>query len=184
MKITRTARKINLNQVLDVPVDVHKDTLNLFFSLEGKEYTDECRNRTDIIGRRLRKYHVIAREHGRKTLRIICEPTGQYHNKLLRTARRMGFLTCFVNAESVAKFRVVETNDTGKTDTKDPRVTQTLGRLDKVIRHRLIGEEYLMLRKLNKIYDDIDVTITRLRCKLDRLRNGGNGVICSDPICF
>ena len=120
MKITQTGHKIKLNQVMDISVDVHKDTLNFFFAADGREYTDECRNRTSIIGKKLKVYHKTALEHGMKSLRIICEPTGQYQNKLFRTARRMGFLTCFVNAESVAKFRVVETNDTGKTDTKDP----------------------------------------------------------------
>jgi len=169
MKITQTAQKIKLNQVLDISVDVHKDTLNFFFETGGKEHSDECSNRTDVIGRKLKSYHEIAFEHGTKTLRIICEPTGQYHNKLFRTARRMGFFTCFVNAESVAKFRVIETNDTGKTDTKDPRVIRTLGQLDKVITHRIIDEEYLVLRKLNKIYDEVDVAIMSLRCRLDRL---------------
>jgi len=169
MKITQTAEKIKLNQVLDISVDVHKDTLNFFFETEGKEYSDECSNRTSIIEKKLKKYHGIAGEHGMKTLRIICEPTGQYHNKLFRTARRMGFLTCFVNAESVAKFRVIETNDTGKTDTKDPKVMRTLGELNKVITHRIIDEEYLVLRKLNKIYDEADTAITSLRCRIDRL---------------
>lgn len=169
MKITQTAQKIKLNQVLDISVDVHKDTLNFFFAIGGKEYTDECNNRTNIIENKLKAYHKIALEHGMKNLRIICEPTGQYHNKLFRTARRMGFLTCFVNAESVVKFRVIETNDTGKTDTKDPRVIRTLAELNKVIQHRMIGEEYLILRKLNKIYDEADVANTRLRCRIDRL---------------
>lgn len=169
MKITRTAQKINLNQVVDVSVDVHKEILNFFFVIEGKEYSDECRNRTSLIETRLRSYLAIAREKGRKNLRIICEPTGQYQNCLQRTARRLGCFTCFVNAESVAKFRVVESNDSGKTDSKDPRVIQTLGSLGKVIKHRLIGEEYLMLRKLGKIYDDVEKETTRHRCKLDRL---------------
>lgn len=169
MKITQTAQKIKLNQVMDISVDVHKDILNLFFETGGKEYVDECSNRTQVIERKLESYHAIALGQGMKTLRIICEPTGQYHNKLFRTARRMGFFTCFVNAESVAKFRVIETNDTGKTDTKDPRVIRTLGQLNKVITHRIIGEEYLILRKLNKIYDEVDVAITSLRCRLDRL---------------
>lgn len=169
MKVTPTARKINLNQVLDISVDVHKDILNFFFSCEGQEYSDECRNRTAIIEKSLKGYLEIALQHGRKNIRIICEPTGQYQNKLLRTARRLGFLTCYVNAESVAKFRVVESNDTGKTDQKDPRVIRTLGELNKVVRHRLIGEGYVVLRKLNKIYDEIEVTITSLRCRLDRL---------------
>ncbi|MGV1097810.1 transposase [Thiovibrio sp. JS02] len=81
----------------------------------------------------------------------------------------LGFFTCFVNAESVAKFRVVESNDSNKTDKKDPRVIGTLAKLNKVIKYRLIGEEYLMLRKLHKIYDECDVTITSLRCRIAKL---------------
>ena len=169
MKITRRAEKINLKNVLDIAVDVHKETLCFYFEVEGIEYSDECRNRTSEIGKKLRSYHEVALEHGRTTLRIICEPTGQYQNCLFRTARRLGFLTCYVNAEAVSKFRVVETNDTGKTDKKDPRVIGTLGRLNKVLRFRLLNEEYLMLRKLHKIYDEIDVSMTRLRCRLSTL---------------
>jgi transposase len=155
--------------VLDVAVDVHKDTLNFFFSLAGREYRDECPNHTRSIERRLSKYHGIAQEQGVARLRLICEPTGDYQNKLLRTARRHGHLTCLVNAESVYKFRVVETNDTGKTDTKDPKVIATLGRLNKVIRHRVLSEDYQVLRKLGRIYDELESEITSLRCRIDRI---------------
>ena len=124
MKITRSAEKINLNQIMDIPVDVHKDTLCFFFEVGGNEYSDTCTNRTTVIEKRLKRYHEIAVENGRKNLRVICEPTGQYHNKLMRTARRLGFLTNFVNAEAVSKFRIVETNDNNKTDQKDPRVIE------------------------------------------------------------
>lgn len=169
MKITRTAQKINLNNIVDISVDVHKSTLCFFFEIDGKEFSDTCQNRTVILEKRLLDYHKIAVEHGKKNLRIICEPTGQYQNSLFRTARRLGFLTCYVNAEAVSKFRVVETNDSNKTDKKDPRVINTLGKLNKVIRFRLIGEEYLMLRKLHKIYDECDVAITSLRCRISKL---------------
>jgi len=169
MKITRTAQKINLNNIVDIAVDVHKDILNFFFEIEGRDYSDECRNRTAVIEKRLHSYHKIAEEHGRKSLRVICEPTGQYQNKLMRTARRLGFITNYVNAESVAKFRVVESNDSNKTDQKDPRVIGTLGKLNKVVRFRMIGEEYLMLRKLHKIYDECDVAITSHRCRISKL---------------
>lgn len=169
MRITQTLHEIKSNQVLDVAVDVHKDTLNLFFTLDGKEYRDECPNHTRSIEKRLSKYHGIAQEQGVSRLRLICEPTGEYQNKLLRTARRQGHLTCLVNAESVYKFRVVETNDTGKTDTKDPKVIATLGRLNKVIRHRMLSEDYLVLRKIGRIYHEVDSDITSLRCKIDRL---------------
>jgi len=169
MKITHSAKKINLNQVVDVSVDVHKETLNYFFVIDDREYYDEGQNRTARIEAKLRKYLEIAKSKGRKNLRIICEPTGQYQNSLQRTARRLGCFTCLVNAESVAKFRVVESNDSSKTDSKDPRVIQTLGRLGKVINHRLLGEDYLMLRKLGKIVEELERECTRARCKLDRL---------------
>jgi transposase len=169
MRITQTLREIKPDQVLDVSVDVHKDILNFFFSLEGKEYRDECPNHTRSIEKRLSKYHGIAQEQGLARLRLICEPTAQYQNKLLRTARRQGHLTCLVNAESVSKFRVVETNDTGKTDIKDPKVIATLGKLNKIIRHRLLSDDYLVLRKLGRVYDELDSEIISLRCRIDRV---------------
>lgn len=169
MKITQRAEKINLNRVMDVSIDVHKDILNFFFEAGGKEYADECSNRTSTISRRLDFYHTIAREHGMDNLRLICEPTGQYHNKLFRSARSKGFFTCFVNAESVSKFRVIETNDNGKTDFKDPRVIRTLGKLDKVIKHRMLPDDYLLLRKLNVLYDEIEGELIRSRCRIDKV---------------
>jgi len=146
-----------------------KTNLNFFFAAGGKEFTDECGNRTDVIERRIKKYITIVKDNGMSNLRIVCEPTGQYQNSLLRTARRHGCLTCFVNAESVKKFRMVETNDTGKTDIKDSRVISTLAGLNKVIKHRILKEDYLMLRKLGKIYDETDVEIVRLKGRLNKL---------------
>ena len=87
----------------------------------------------------------------------------------MRTARRLGFLTCYVNAESVARFRVIESNDYNKTDKKDPRVISTLGKLGKVIGFRMIGERYLMLRKLHKIYDECESAVTSLRCRIHKV---------------
>ena len=169
MKITQTAQKIKGDFAMDVSVDVHKDTLNCFFETEGKEYYDEFSNRNTLISKKLQAYHEVATTHGIQTLRIICEPTGQYQNKLFRTARKMGFLTCLVNTESVAKYRIIETNDTGKTDIKDPRVIRTLGQLNKTIRHRHLDNEYLMLRKLNRLYDECQDTIISLKGRINKL---------------
>ena len=169
MKITQTARKIKANFAMDVSVDVHKDTLNCFFETEGREYYDEFNNRNTVISKKLQAYHEVATSHGIKTLRIICEPTGQYQNKLFRTARKMGFLTCFVNTESVSKFRVIETNDNGKTDIKDPRVIRTLGQLNKTIRHRHLDNEYLVLRKLNRVYDEAQEAVISLKGRINKL---------------
>ena len=93
MKVTRTAEKINLNQVVDVCVDVHGEVLNLFFECGGKAYYDECRNRTKVIEKKLKEYLAIAEKAGQKNLRVICEPTGQYQNTLFRSARRLGCMT-------------------------------------------------------------------------------------------
>jgi len=119
-------------------VDVHKETLCFYFEINGTEFSDSCSNQTRIIENRLNSYLKIVSEHGKTNLRIICEPTGQYHNKLMKTARGKGCFTCFVNAEAVSKFRMVETNDNNKTDQKDPRVISTLGRLNKVIKYRIL----------------------------------------------
>ncbi len=169
MKITQTAQKIKVNFAMDVSVDVHKDILNFFFETKGKEYVDECRNRTTVIQKKLKAYHAVAQENGLQTIRIICEPTGEYQNKMFRTARKMGFLTCFVNAESVSKFRQVETNDNGKTDTKDPKVIRTLGQLNKTMKHRILDDDYLTLRKLNKVLDEVDETKKDIRCRVSTL---------------
>lgn len=56
-----------------------------------------------------------------------------------------------------------------KTDTKDPRVISSLGKLNKTIRYRLLEEEYLILRKLHKIYDETDVSLTAVRCRISKL---------------
>jgi len=169
MRITRRAEKINLNQVVDISVDVHKDLLHFYFVISGKEYTDQCRNRTAVVEKKLQSYLEIARKHDKKNLRIICESTGQYHNILQRTARRLGCFTNLVNTESVAKFRVVESNDSNKTDEKDPRVIGTLGQLGKVLKYRLLSDDYLMLRKYGKIYDELERESTRLRCRVNVL---------------
>jgi transposase len=169
MRITQSLHEIKSNQVLDLAVDVHKDILNFFFALDGKEYRDECPNRTRNIEKHLSSYLAIAQEQGVARLRLICEPTADYQNKLLRTARRHGHLTCLVNAESVSKFRVVESNDTNKTDIKDPKVIATLGRLNKVIHHRMLNEDYLVLRKLGRIYHELESEITSLRCRINKV---------------
>ncbi len=169
MRITQSLHEIKSNQVLDLAVDVHKDILNFFFALDGKEYRDECPNRTRNIEKHLSSYRAIAQEQGVARLRLICEPTADYQNKLLRTARRHGHLTCLVNAESVSKFRVVESNDTNKTDIKDPKVIATLGRLNKVIHHRMLNEDYLVLRKLGRIYHELESEITSLRCRINKV---------------
>jgi transposase len=170
MKVMAKVEEVKRDDVMDVAVDVSKGKLNAFFEAGGREYSDEFANKTPQIEKKLLEYHQIGLENGKVQMRVICEPTGQYHNKLVRTARRLGFATCLVNTESVKKFRVVESNDTGKTDLKDPRIMHTLGKLGKTISHRQLPENYAVLRRLGKMYDDVLVDLTRLRCRIEKLR--------------
>ena len=63
-----------------------------FNKIKGNEFSDVCKNRTCVIEKRLRKYADIAANFGKKGLRVICEPTGQYQNKLMRTLEEWDFL--------------------------------------------------------------------------------------------
>ena len=110
MKSTKMPPKVQLDQLLDICVDVSKSKLNVYFELGDRAFDDEWSNTTRQIEKKLREYRRLAREHSLKGLRVICEPSGGYQDKLLHTARRLGHLTAYVNGEAVAKFRVVETN--------------------------------------------------------------------------
>jgi len=84
---------------------------------------------------------------------VLAEPTGGYQDPLLRAARSLGLETAWVSGEAVHKMRVVEFNDSGKTDAKDPRVIHTLGRLGKTLQHRPLEEPYSLLRQWHRIYE-------------------------------
>ncbi len=53
MKITNITGEINLNQIMDISVDVHKDTLNFFFCYRrqgihrGMRQSYRCYRKTD-----------------------------------------------------------------------------------------------------------------------------------------
>lgn len=105
--------------------DVSKASLNLFTRFERADriycIEDEIPNSTNGIEYLLTRLSGIAREAHLKHLRVLCEPTGGYEQKLLRTAERLGHRTALISSEHVAGLKTVESNDTGTTDLKDPR---------------------------------------------------------------
>jgi transposase len=169
MKSTKLTPAVQLDQVLDICVDVSKSKLNVYFELGDQAIDDEWANTTRQIEKKLGACRRLARAHGFKSLRVICEPSGGYQDKLLRTARRLGHLTAYVNGEAVAKFRVVESNDAGKTDLKDPHIISTLARLNKVLRHRDLPEEYELLRKCGFLYERADRALMAVRGRMHRV---------------
>jgi len=168
MKVTKTTIDFKPAHNLNVSCDVHKKVLYFLARLPGFEYSDTCENRTRDIERKLRQFADIAQEHGKQTIRVVCEPTGEYDRGLLRTAHRLGFMTAYVNTENVKKYRQIETNDDGKTDTKDPRGIGSLADQERVIQIRDLDEKYVTLRKLGAVAEEEEVAIVRLKNRLHR----------------
>lgn len=161
MKITEKIIKVNANHVLNIGIDVASVKLDVYFEcpvrLNSREvYRDQILNRSDTIAASLKKYRCLAHEKGYQNIRIVCEPTGPYSINLLNVALSLNCLTAYANPESVAKSKVIETNDSGKTDLIDAEVITNLAERNKVLTHRTYSKEYANLRILNSHYEDID----------------------------
>lgn len=173
MKITPQTHRVNPTDELLLCFDVSKATLNLFsrYQANGRAFRieDEIANQTDAIEHVLARCEGIADEAGLSALRVLAEPTGGYEQKLLKTARRLGHKTALISPEHVAQLKKVESNDTGKTDHKDPRVMHLVARLGKAQRHRHLPETYRKLRRLTSYYDDEEVTCSAVRQRIHGL---------------
>ena len=171
MKLSHKSYKINTSELLTVAFDVSKDTLNCYSEFNNKTsiLEDSFVNRSSTIQTKLQELLVFAKSHGLSGLHITCEPTGGYEKKLLKTARRLGHTTSLVSGEAVHKAKVIESNDTGKTDSKDPRVIHMLATMGKTLINRTLSGEYALLRELNRHYDTEDRHRTRLRGQIHRL---------------
>ncbi len=144
-----------------IACDVSKNTINLVAKLGKHLFERQFDNRTKIIEKELQYIKTVAKKCNCNKALVVCEPTGNYHNTLLRTAKRLDLETAYVSAEAVAKMRVIETNDSGKTDIKDPRVIHSLATIGKTIQHRLLDEPYNLLRQWNKMYDAADKGVVK-----------------------
>ncbi|NQV38217.1 MAG: transposase [Candidatus Marinimicrobia bacterium] len=168
MRITKNEAQNQDHIKLVICVDVSKNTLDTYINQNHTIIQDHFPNNTLKIERKLEEYHRLANELGCMGLHILAEPTGTYHRKLFRVARRLGHTTAYVNVESVSKLKVVESNDTGKTDQKDPRIIWLLSQLDKTLKHRILPEGYQLLREYNKIYDDYEVETVQIKNRMHR----------------
>ncbi len=170
MKITTTAHNVNPSTELLLCFDVSKARLNLFTRYEQSgrlvRIEDEIDNRTDAIEHVLTRCTDLAEEAGREHLRVLAEATGGYERKLMQTARRLGHLTARINPEHVAGLKKVESNDTGKTDHKDPRVMHLVARLGKTQKHRHLPRAYRKLRRLTAYYDDEERALSAVRTRI------------------
>lgn len=161
MKVTTRNVEFKSEKLLNVCVDVHKVDLYFYARLPTEELSDKCINANRKIDRQLKKFNAEALSRGYEGIRVICEPTGLYDRKLLRMAHDLGMVTSYVNTENVARYRQIETNDNGKTDTKDPKIMASLAEQGKLLKIRDYGEKYITLRKLGAISEQIEIDIVR-----------------------
>lgn len=146
--------------------DIGQDSINLYTDLGNGPVKRDFANRTESIEHELRRLKILALQVGFTKILLVVEPTGAYHNTLLRTARRLDMDTAWANPESVSKMRVIETNDSGKTDEKDPRVISTLASIGKTLTQRMLEEPYSLLREWNKIYEAADTGMVEAKCAI------------------
>jgi transposase len=161
--------KINTTTILPVAFDVGKSRLDYYFeiahsgSVEVKDVSGFVANRTEAILTLLNDLKSTALDHGFQAIGVVCEPTGPYSEKLLRLARQNGHFTALVSGESVHKLKVLENNDSDKSDLKDPRVILMLAKMDKILCHRNLNGHYRALREYNRDYDSERNQITAIK---------------------
>lgn len=114
----------------------------------------------------LRAQVAEAKTHGYAGLQIVCESTSGYHKRLLRIARSEGCHTALVSAEQVKAMQVVESNDTGKSDVKDPRTMLLLVQLGKTLIDRQLSGEWNALRELNDDYEQAERRSTQAKNRI------------------
>lgn len=157
MKLTYKIDEVKTKNILNIAFDVSKDDLHLYTEIgnQGKIQciSDDSRNHVKDIKSKLNYYKSLAQENGYDNIQVICEPTGGYEKKLLSLARQMDCYTSYVNGESVSKYKVIENNESSKTDIKDPRVIFLIAKFGKLIKYRLLPEEYNLLRNYNRMHE-------------------------------
>ena len=174
LKIQHSVSTVNQSARLTCCFDVSKRLLSLFAEYRTEapagasicRVVDEIPNRTGAIELLLGRLAGLAYEAGLDGLTVCAEATGGYERKLLGTARRLGHQTALISPEHVAKLKAVESNDTGKTDHKDPRVMHLVARLGKTQTHRHLPEAYRRLRRLTVYYDEDEQVLAATRQRI------------------
>lgn len=156
MKLSYKIDDVKCKNLLNIAVDVSKNDLYLYTEYGTGKINciqDHISNTVSEIERKLIEYQTIARENNYENIQVVCEPTGNYEKKLMTLARQHGCYTSYVNGESVHKYKVIENNDSSKTDIKDPRVILLVAKFGKLIKHRMLPEDYDLLRQYNRMHE-------------------------------
>jgi len=153
-------------RVLNVAVDVSRDWLTWYAQVNEQPRRGQVGNRTGDIETLLTQLEQLASKHAYDEVRVICESTGAYHQSLLRLAAQRGMRTALASGEAVAKLRVVESNDWGKTDLKDPRAILTVALVGRLLIHRQLEEHYDQLRAWHRLLESAEGQLARAKTEL------------------
>ena len=151
---------------LSICLDVAKDSLTWFYRHHGQERCGALEYRSTPLSQWFTERKAEAKELGLAGLHIVCESTGAYHRRLLRLAREQECTTALVSGEQVNALQIVESNDTGKSDWKDPRTMMLLVDWGKTLTDRDLGEHWGALRELDTWYNRIEERLVEVKNRL------------------
>jgi transposase len=175
MKLTFKTDNVKQNNLLNLAFDIGKDELHSYSEIGNIQIqclADHFPNQVDNILAKLTEYQNIACKNGFSNIHVICEPTGGYEKKLFTLAHQMLIPCSYVSGESVCKAKVIENNESSKTDSKDPRVILLVARCGKLIKPRFLPDPYELLRHYNRIYEQESEQKTYLKNLMHReIRN-------------
>jgi transposase len=156
MKLSYKIDQVKTKNILNIAFDVSKDDLHVYTEFGSSKINciqDHFSNNISMIQSKLTEYKKLAVTNNFDNIQVLCEPTGGYEKKLMHLARQLDCYTSYVSGESVSKYKVVENNEPSKSDLKDPRVILLVGKVGKLIKHRILPEEYDLLRHYNRMHD-------------------------------
>ena len=166
IKVKPEQRSKPSEQTCILAVDVSQDSLNFYTENQNNCIELACQNKTDEIEEALTTLRKKTLNGKINSHLVVVEATGVYHENLLLTALRMGFKTALVNPEASSKMRVIESNDNNKTDVNDPHAIYRLAELGKSLRHRILKEQYVLLRNWHQIYDAAERGVVEAKCSI------------------
>jgi transposase len=155
-----------LQKYLPICLDVAKDSLTWYVKHQGKSQTGTLEYRGSALEQWFAERKAAALAQGYTGLQIVCESTGTYHRRLLRMAREQGCTTAMVSGEQVNALQIVESNDTGKSDWKDPRTMMLLVEWGKTLKDRDLGEQWSALREWDAWYNRIEARMIEVKNRL------------------
>ena len=98
----------------------------------------------------------------------MAEPTGIYHQLLLRIGRSVGLRTALVNTEHVVKMRTVVFGDDGKTDARDPHAIAAVADRGRLIVDRVLPETYQVMRGWSALYQIAEEAMIEAKGRVHR----------------